>query len=66
MNDDWAELIGDAALKDLRNVVPIGGAGHTGAAEFEHKPSLATVWQGGRHVILSREDRRFRRRQTIG
>jgi hypothetical protein len=51
MNDDGAETIGNASAKYLRNVVPIRGAGHAGAAEFEHKPSLRFVKLRRRHVI---------------
>src|ERR1700719_5400093 len=52
MDDYRTKVLGDAQPQNLRNVVPIGGAGHAGAAEFEHKPSLCFVWlRGRRHVI---------------
>jgi len=38
-----SKAFGGSSLNDLRNVVPIGGAGDAGASKFEHKPWLRWI-----------------------
>jgi hypothetical protein len=44
MNNHRPQGSGDAGPDHSRDVVPIGGGGHAGAAELEHNPGL-TIFQ---------------------
>ena len=46
MNDDRPEVRSDSVADNARDVVPIAGGGHAGAAELQHDPGLTIVGHG--------------------